>query len=149
VPSVLSWGEGGLWATNGADNRLVQVSLGTDGTSTTYPAGPRPVALALDQGIWTAHANGHVTRFDPQPGHLQINADIAVAPGLTAIAVTDPSPFVWAISTSTMALYLITNTSKPAVTGTIAFGSPPVALAVSADSVWVATQDGKVTQIRF
>jgi len=35
------------------------------------------------------------------------------------------------------------------VTGTIVFASPPVALAVNANSVWVATQDGKVTQIRF
>jgi hypothetical protein len=56
---------------------------------------------------------------------------------------------VWAISKSTMTLYQVTNTSKPAVTGTIGFGSPPVALAVDAHSVWVGTQDGRVTQIRF
>jgi hypothetical protein len=142
-------GEGWLWATNGTDNGLVRVSLGPGGSSTAFPAGPRPVAVALDQGVWTAHANGHVTRFDPRPGHLRVNADIPVAPELDAIAATDPSPFVWATSKTAMALYRVTNTSQPAVTGTIVFGSPPVALAVDTHSVWVATKDGKVTQIRF
>ncbi len=145
----IGWGESWLWAVNGTDNGLVRVSLGTGGASTAYPAGPRLVAVALDQGVWTAHANGHVTRFDSRPRHLRVNADIAVARGLDAIAATDPSPFVWAISRSAMTLYRITNTSNPAVTGTIVFGSPPVALAVNAHSVWVATQDGKVTEIGF
>ena len=72
----------------------------------------------------------------------KVNSDIAVAPELDAIAATDPGPFVWAISKSTRTLYRVTNTSKPAVTGTIVFGSPPVALAVNAQSVWVGTQDG-------
>jgi hypothetical protein len=35
------------------------------------------------------------------------------------------------------------------VTGTVKFDSPPVALAANAHSVWVATQEGRVTQIRF
>jgi serine/threonine protein kinase len=145
----IGWGEGWLWAVNGADNGLVRVSLGTSGSSTAYPVGPSPVGVALDQGVWTADSNGHLIRFDARPGHLRVNADIAVAPGLDAIAATDPSPFVWAISKSTMTLYQVTNTSKPAVTGTIVFASPPVALAVDAQSVWVGTQDGRVTQIRF
>ncbi len=145
----IGWGEGWLWAANGADNGLVRVSLGTSGSSTAYSAGSRPVAVALDQGVWTANANGHVTRFDPRAGHLRVNADIAIAPGLDAIAAIDPSPFVWAISKSAMTLYRVTNTSTPAVRGTIVFGSPPVALAVDAHSAWVATEDGKVTQIRF
>ena len=149
APTSVAWGEGWLWAANGADNGLVRVSLGTGASSTAYPAGPRPVAVALDQGVWIAHANGHVTRFDPRPGHLRVNADIAVAPELDALAATNRSRFVWAISKSAKKLYRITNTSKPAVTGTIVFASPPVALAVDAHSAWVARQDGKVTQIKF
>jgi serine/threonine protein kinase len=145
----IAWGEGSLWATNGAANGLVRVNLDTSGSSTAFAVGPRPVAVALDQGVWTAHADGHVTRFDPRPGHLRVNADLAVAPELDAIAATDPSPFVWAISQSRRTVYRVTNTSKPAVTGTIVFNSPPVALAVDTDSVWIATQDRKVTQIRF
>jgi Protein kinase domain len=150
-PAAMSigWGEGWLWAVNGADNGLVRVSLGTDGLSTAYPAGPRPVAVAFDQGVWTAHASGDVTRFDPRPGHLKVNASVTIAPELDAIAATDPSPFVWAISKSAMTLYRVTNTSTPAVTGSVTFGSPPVALAVDAHSAWVATEDGNVTQIRF
>jgi serine/threonine-protein kinase len=145
----IAWGEGWLWAANGAANGLVRVSLDTSGSSAAYPAGQRPVAVTLDQGVWIANANGRVTRFDPRPGQLRVNADIAVAPELDAIAATDPGPFVWAISKSQRTVYRVTNTIKPAVTGTIVFNSPPVALAVNAHSVWIATQDGKVTQIRF
>lgn len=145
----IAWGEGWLWAANGAADGLVRVSLDTSGSSTAYPAGQRPVAVTLDQGVWIANANGHVTRFDPRLGQLRVKTDIAIAPELDAIAATDPGPFVWAISKSQKTVYRVTNTSKPAVTGTIVFNSPPVALAVNANSVWVATQDRKITQIRF
>ncbi len=145
----IGWGEGWLWAVNGANNGLVRVSLGTDGASTAFPAGSRPVAVAFDQGVWTAHANGDVTRFDPRAGQLRVNADVTIAPELDAIAATDPGPFVWAISKTAMTLYRVTNTSTPAVTGTVTFGSPPVALAVDAHSAWVATENGNVTEIRF
>jgi hypothetical protein len=145
----ISWGEGWLWAANGAARGLVRVSLDTSGSSLAYAAGQRPVAVTLDQGVWVANANGHVTRFDPRPGQLRVNADIAVAPELDAVAATDPGPFVWAISKSERKVYRLTNTSKPAVTGSAVFNSPPVALAVNATSVWVATQDGKVAEIKF
>jgi serine/threonine protein kinase len=145
----LAWGEGWLWAVNGSDKGLVRVSLVGDGSSTTFAVGPSPIGVTLDQGVWIAHANGHVTRFDPRAGHLGVNADIAVAPELDAIAAADPSPFVWAISQSQKTVYRITNTSQPAVTGTIVLNSPPVALAVNAHSIWVATRDHTVTQIRF
>ena len=145
----LAWGEGWVWATNGADNGLVRVGLGTTGSSTAYATGPRPIAVALDQGVWTAHADGHVTRFDPQFDQLRVNANIGVAPQLDSIAATERSPFVWAISRRSMTLYRITNTTNPAVTGTVVFTSPPIALAAAPHSVWVATQHGKVIQIRF
>ena len=145
----IAWGEGSLWAANGAPDGLVRVSLDTSGSSTAFPAGRRPVAVTLDQGVWIANANGHVTRFDPRAGQLDANADIAIAPELDAIAATDPGPFVWAMSKAQKTVYKVTNTSKPAVKGRIVFNSAPVALAVNANSVWVATQDRKVTEIRF
>jgi serine/threonine protein kinase len=145
----VGWGEGYLWAANGAANGVVRVSLDTSGSTAAYAAGQRPVAVAVDQGVWIANANGHVTRFDPRPGQLRVNADVAVAPELDAIAATDPGRYVWAISKSQKTVYRISNASEPAVTGTIVFNSPPVALAVNAHSVWVATQDRKVTEIRF
>jgi serine/threonine protein kinase len=145
----IGWGEGYLWATNGAADGLVRVSLDTSGSSAAFPAGQRPVAVTLDHGVWIANANGHVTRFDPRPGQLRVNADIAVAPELDAIAATDPGQYVWAISKSQKTVYRITNESKPTVTGAIVFNSPPVALEVNAHSVWVATLDRKVTEIRF
>ena len=145
----LVWGEGWVWATNRGDNGLVRVGLGTTGSSTAYATGPRPIAVALDQGVWTAHADGHVTRFDPQFDQLRVNANIRIASELDSIAATERSPFVWAISRRSMTLYRITNTTNPAVTGTVVFTSPPIALAAAPHSVWVATQHGKVIQIRF
>ena len=145
----LSWGEGYLWATNGATNGLIRVNLDTSGQSSSYQAGQHPIGVALDQGVWVADANGHVSRFDPRPGQLRVSADVAVAPELDAIAATDPGSFVWAISKSKKTLYRITATGTPAVTGTAVFNSPPVALAVNANSVWVATQDHKLIEIRF
>ncbi len=145
----LAWGEGWLWATNGADHGLIRVGLGTTGSSTAYATGPRPIAVTLNQGVWTAHADGHVTRFDPRSDHLRVNANIRIADELHAIAATEQSPFVWAISRGSMTLYRITNTDNPAVTGTVVFASPPIALAAAPHLVWVATQDAKVIQIRF
>ncbi len=146
----IGWGEGWIWAANGADtNDLVRVSLGGDGSTKAFDGGPGGVAVTFDQGVWIAHANGHVTRFDPRSNHLKVNADVGVAPDLVGIAAIDPSPYVWAISRSAKTLYRITNTSQPAVTGKVVFASSPVALAVRASSVWVATQDGRVIEIRF
>ena len=48
-----------------------------------------------------------------------------------------------------MTLYRVTNTSTPALTGTVVFPSPPIALATGGRSVWVATQDGKIIEVRF
>jgi serine/threonine-protein kinase len=145
----VAWGEGWLWAANGAVNGLVRVSLGPSGSSTAFAAGPQPVAVAIDQGVWTAHATGHVTRFNPLPDGLRVDADVTLPAELDSIAATEQSPFVWEVSKSAKTLYRVTNTSTPAVTGTVVFSSPPVALAAATGSVWVATQDGEVIQIRF
>lgn len=145
----IAWGEGWVWATNGANRGLIRVSLGTAQASAAYDVGPQPVAVALDQGVWTAHATGHVTRFNPLLDHLRVNADIKLPAELDSIAATERSRYVWAISRSAKALYRITNTTTPAVTGTVTFASPPVAVAAAAGSVWVATEDGEVIQIRF
>ena len=144
----IAWGEGWLWATNGADHGLVRVSLGTAGSSTVYDVGAQPLAVALDQGVWTAHTTGQVTRFNPLPDHLRVNAEITLPAELDSIAATEQNRYVWAISRRAKALYRITNTSTPTVTATVTFASPPVALAATASSVWVATQNGEVIQIR-
>jgi hypothetical protein len=145
----IAWGEGSLWATNRANNGLIRVSLGTAGASTPYDVGRQPGAVALDQGVWTAHATGQVTRVNPLPDHLRVNADIKLPAELDSIAATEQGRYVWTMSRRAKQLYRITNTSPPRMTGTVTFASPPVALAAAASSVWVATQDGEVIQIRF
>ncbi|HET7051085.1 MAG TPA: serine/threonine-protein kinase [Solirubrobacteraceae bacterium] len=148
-PNSLAWGAGWVWATNRANSGLVRVSLGTTGSSRTFSTGPHPIAVAVNQGVWVAHSDGQVTRFDPRLNRLRVNADLTLPAQLDSIATTGKSQFVWAISKSARTLYRITNTSKPTVTGTVRFPSAPVALAAAAGSVWVATEDDKVIEIRF
>jgi len=147
--SGLDVGDGWVWGANGATKGLVRVDPGSSGSSSTYAAGPSPVSVTIDQGVWTASANGTLTRFDPRTGQLRVNARLSVATTLDAVAATDPGPYVWALSKETKTLYRVNATGNPTVTGTVAFGSPPLALAVNANSVWVATQNGEVIQIRF
>lgn len=147
APTGVGCGEGWVWAVNSAQHGLVRV--GPDGTTTAFNAGAGPVAVTFDQGVWTAHADGHVTRFDPRFDHLNVNASISVAPELDAIAAREQDTSVWATSKQAMTLYRISNTSPPSVTGKVVFTSPPVGLAVTDNSVWVATQDGSLTQVRF
>jgi hypothetical protein len=143
----IAWGEGALWAANGAADGLLRVSLDGSGSSTAFAAGQHPVAATVNGGVWVANANGHVTRFSPQ--QLKPTADVSVAPELDAIAATDPSGFVWALSKGNRAVYRISTTGTPAVTGAIKFIAAPLALAVNANSLWVATQDNKVIEIQF
>ncbi len=147
--SSLAFGDGAAWGTNGTSKGLVQVDAGTSGTSTAFFAGSSPIAVTVDQGVWSANANGQLTRFNPQPGQLRLNADLVVAPELDAVAATDPGPYVWALSKRKKTLYRVTAMGTPAVTGTVVFASTPVALAVNATSAWVALQNGQAVQIGF
>lgn len=147
--SSLAFGDGAAWGTNGTSKGLVQVDAGTSGTSTAFFAGSSPIAVTVDQGVWSANANGQLTRFNPQPGQLRLNADLVVAPELDAVAATDPGPYVWALSKQKKTLYRVTAMGTPAVTGTVVFASTPVALAVNATSAWVALQNGQAVQIGF
>lgn len=144
--SGIGWGEGWVWAVNRASEGLVRVSLG-GGPPTTFNAGPGPVAVTFNQGVWTAHSTGHVTRFDPRASVLEVNTDIFVAPELDAIRALESDPAVWAISKQARSLYRISTAMGAAVTGTVTFNSPPVALGVATRSIWVATQDGHLIQI--
>ena len=131
--SSLAFGDGAAWGTNGTSKGLVQVDAGTSGTSTAFFAGSSPIAVTVDQGVWSANANGQLTRFNPQPGQLRLNADLVVAPELDAVAATDPGPYVWALSKQKKTLYRVTAMGTPAVTGTVVFASTPVALSRQCD----------------
>lgn len=146
-PVDVGWGEGWVWAVNGAPDGLVRISLAPGPSTTALDARPGALAVTFNQGVWTANASGDVTRFDPRPGHLAPNADVNVAPELDAIAAAEQQNSVWAISRQAKRLYRISNASAPAVTGAVAFKSAPVALAVDGTSAWVATQDGKLIRI--
>jgi hypothetical protein len=142
-PLGVAAGEGNwLWAVNGD---LLRV--GRSGSPTKFSVGSDPVAVTLDQGVWTAHDNGHVTRFDPRSGYLKVNTDLAVAPSLDAIAAVDGAGAVWTISKDANMLYRISTTGKAPTTGSVKFGSAPVALAANDEGAWVATADGTVTHV--
>ncbi len=143
-PAAVDAGEPNwLWAA--APRGLVRIGNATP--ATTFDAGPDPVAVALDAGVWTAHADGHVTRFDPRPGYLRVNTDRTVAPELDAIAAVEGGSAVWTISKQTKTLYRLSISPGAPVSGTVTFSSPPVALAATDGGVWVATGDGKVARV--
>jgi daunorubicin resistance ABC transporter ATP-binding subunit len=140
-------GEGWVWAVQPAPHALVR--MGDYGGTQRFDGGPAPVAITFDQGLWIANSNGDVTAFDPRPGHRQVTGQIALGPGLNGIYANENDPSVWAISGQTKALYRISNAAQPSLTGTVVFNSPPVALVVVPRSVWVATQDGNLTQVGY
>ncbi len=145
----LGWGEGWVWAVNGTTTGLVRVSQDGSGGTSTFDTRPEPVSITFSRGIWTAHANGSVTRFDPRPSHLRVNTEVPVAPSLRQISAVEAQPSVWAISQRSHMLYRISTQPNAPITGTAALASSPVGLAVGETSVWVATADGNITQIGF
>jgi serine/threonine-protein kinase len=145
-PVDIGWGEGWVWAVNAAPDGLLRISLQGGPSATALNARPGALAVTFDAGVWTASSDGTVTRFDPRPGHLTANASVAVAPALDGIAALEQQGSIWAIGKQAKRLYRISNANAPAVTGSVAFSSPPVALAVGRSAVWVATQDGKLVE---
>jgi hypothetical protein len=145
----LGWGEGWVWAVNGTTTGLVRVSQDGSGGTSSFDTRPGPVSITFNQGVWTAHSSGSVTRFDPRPSHLAVNTEVPVAPSLGQISAVEAQSSVWAVSQQSQTLYRISTQPKAPVTGTVALASSPVGLAVAESSVWVATADGNITQIGF
>jgi hypothetical protein len=97
--------------------------------------------------VWVAHPDGRITRFDPRPGRLKVNAEVRAGSGVEAIAGIEGHRAVWAISGQDRSLYRISNESSPRVAGRVTFASPPVGLTLTGRNVWVATQDGRLVQL--
>jgi tRNA A-37 threonylcarbamoyl transferase component Bud32 len=147
-PRAITLGAGWLWAVG--DGRLTRIgTLGTHPMNVFDAGGPQPVAVTSDSGIWMAHADGLITRFDPRPSHFGVNTKQRVASELNQIAAVDGGPFVWATSAGDKTLYKLTVNGTGTAQKAASFTSPPVALAVLSHSVWVATKDGKLAQITF
>ncbi len=145
TPTDLGVAYGHLWAANGA---LVRIGL-RPGAPAVFESGLGTKGVTFDHGVWTARANGRVARFNPQIRSLSVNADIAVsAPApLSAISAVERTSAVWAISNAKASLYEIAVDS-PRVVGVVRFSSPPVTLAATSKSVWVATADGSLFQVQ-
>jgi hypothetical protein len=138
--SGMAVGEGWVWV---ADGNLERIGT-AGGASRTFYAGPGAVSVALDDGVWTAHSSGFVTRFDPRPDELDLNANVAVARSLSQIAAVEGARSVWAIGKQ--GLYRI-DSSSLSVTGTVAFRSTPTTLTAEPGMVWVGTADGHLIRI--
>jgi hypothetical protein len=54
---------------------------------------------------------------------------------------------VWTISRQTKTLYRLSTAPGAPIVGRVMFSGAPVALAAEQDGVWVATDDGHVTEI--
>jgi YD repeat-containing protein len=145
--SAVGCGEGWVWASHASPASLVR--MGDAGGTRDFTVGASPVGMAFDTGLWSALSNGHVTMFDTRLSGLRVSQDIAVAPQLDGIVARENDASVWAFSKQTLTLYRISNTTPAAVTGTVVFNSPPVSVALTGHSVWVALQNGTVTELRY
>jgi Protein kinase domain len=157
APTDLAFGEGKwLWAVNG--DQLIRIGTSGSATTKSFSDGSNPVSVTLNRGVWAAHGDGHVTRFDPRASFrrpdgvtaqgLDVNADIAVASpsALSDIVAIDSEPDVWTASSQTRTVYRIDYDTLH-ISGTVTFPSPPIGLAVTSHSVWVITRDAKLIEI--
>jgi Protein kinase domain len=142
APTGLAVGEPNwVWGVNGG---FVRVSPDGSG-SQTFDAGGGANAVTVNQGIWVAHGDGTVTRFDPQVGHLV--ATVRTPGALSGIAAREGSPYVWAISSSARSLYEL-SLAGPQIVGVVRFSSPPTGVAVTHLGVWVTTAGGSLVRIQ-
>lgn len=146
TPTALGVDYGHVWAANGS---LVRIGL-RHGALSVFESGLGTKDVTFDQGVWTARADGRLARFNPQMHSLAVNADIRVsAPApLSAVSAVEQSRDVWAISNAKRSLYEIAVDSSRVV-GTVRFSSPPISLAATSTSVWVATADGSLFQVQL
>jgi daunorubicin resistance ABC transporter ATP-binding subunit len=140
-------GEGWIWAAQPSPPALVR--MGAYGGSKVFNGGPSPAAVTLDGGVWSANRDGTVTAFDPQLSSLRVTREVKVAPELDGIYAAENDPSLWAISKQTNTVYEISAAGQPSLTGTFVLNSPPVALARVGQAVWVATENGNLTQLRY
>jgi daunorubicin resistance ABC transporter ATP-binding subunit len=140
-------GEGWNWAVEPAPPTLVR--MGDYGATRQLNGGPAPTAITFDQGVWIANRDGVVTVFDPRSSYLRVTRECTLGRELDGIYADENDSSVWAISKQAKTLYRISNAAKPSVTGTVVFDTPPVELVVAGRSVWVATEDGNLTQIKY
>jgi Protein kinase domain len=142
APTGLAVGEPNwVWGVNGG---FVRVSPNGSG-SQTFDAGAGATAVTVNQGIWVAHGDGTVTRFDPQAGHPV--ATVRTPGALSGIAAREASPYVWAISSSRRSLYEL-SLAGPQIVGVVRFSSPPTGVAVTHLGVWVTTAGGSLIRIQ-
>jgi hypothetical protein len=141
-PTGLAVGEPNwVWGVNGG---LVRVSPDGAG-SQTFDAGSGATSVTVNQGIWVAHGDGTVTRFNPRAGHLV--ATVRTPGALSGIAAREGSPYVWAISPSARSLYQL-SLAGPQIAGVVRFSSPPTGVAVTHLGVWVTTAGGSLIRIQ-
>ncbi len=141
APTDIGWGEGGLWVVNG--EQLIRVGT----TAQLMDSGVQPVSVTFNKGIWTGHANGDVTRFNPITTNVNATLSVSAPSAVDDVAATDPSTSVWAISKTARTVYEVHYASAPTVDGTLALTSTPISLAVSGGSAWVGTADGKLVEV--
>jgi hypothetical protein len=131
------------WAVDGRLVRVDPVRL----QSHPFAVGPGAVSVTVNQGIWTAHADGTVTRFDPRPSHEDIAAVVRTPAPLSQIAAREASPLVWALSGRARSLYEIA-VSNLRIVGVVHFTSRPTSVAVTHLGVWVTTAGGWLIRIK-
>ena len=115
--------------------------------SRTFGVGTGAVGVTINHGIWTAHTDGTVTRFDPRPSREDIAAVVRTPAPLSQIAAREASPLVWALSASARSLYEIA-VNDARIVGVVRFTAQPTGVAVTHLGVWVTTAGGWLIRIK-
>ncbi|MEA2497654.1 MAG: hypothetical protein QOH26_59 [Actinomycetota bacterium] len=139
-PKGIAFGDGFVWVGESLAGKVAKIDPSTNEVVATIslPSG-QPEALAFGEGyLWVTDTNGDaVTRIDPANGLTSAIGDVGDAPA----AVTTGAGAVWVANSADDTVVRIDPATAEVVERIdLGSGGNPVAVAVSADSVWVAVR---------
>jgi peptide/nickel transport system substrate-binding protein len=135
-PTALAAGDGALWATDEANDRVLKLDPATNRIEDQVGVDHQPRSIIATPGaVWVANSgSGTVSRIDPDAGTVVATASAGNVP--TAIAAGFGA--IWVADATDGTLRRIDPRSDGVVDG-IELGQPLTAVAVGLGSVWVAS----------
>jgi ABC-type transport system substrate-binding protein/DNA-binding SARP family transcriptional activator/DNA-binding beta-propeller fold protein YncE len=145
-PGGLAYGDGSVWAVDGADGTLFRIDPATHAVVQQIPVGSAPTAAAITgQDVWVAnYGDGTVSRVNAAVGRVVDTITVGNLP----VAIAAGRSGVWVANEGDDTVERIDPTTGSVTGGAIQVGGRPDGIAVGPDAVWVANgEDGTVTRI--
>ena len=145
-PNSIAIGEGGVWVTSGAAEKLTRLDPSTGariGRPLTGIGTPRDVA-AGEGGVWVLRRDDRLMRVSPGSGSVSR----AIPTGPQTTALTTGYGYVWLSHRDGSVTRIDPATLRDAGTA-IQVGSDPIAIVATKGFVWTANRgDSTVSRIR-